>query len=77
MYQGSWKNGKRNGFGEEVNSIDNNWLGGQWEMGQLIKGEAKQIVRGSEYLGEWRNGKRDGKGRNVMQSGEVYEGQWV
>lgn len=65
MYQGLFKEGKRNGFGKIkiLNKEKDVIYEGNWVDGNKC-GEGRQIDEyGIKYWGEWKDNKRDGFGR--------------
>lgn len=51
---------------------------GQWK-GENRHGRGMEVdsKEGSFYIGEWKFDEKDGYGRLVLESGNVYDGEWV
>lgn len=73
-YEGGVDNGRREGYGIQLN-IDRSRYDGQWKNdAEHGKGRAT-FAAGGSYDGEWKNGRFDGKGVIVYAgSGHKYEG---
>ncbi|KRX08974.1 hypothetical protein PPERSA_08177 [Pseudocohnilembus persalinus] len=75
IYNGSWTNKKKNGFGQIIYQ-DNSIYQGFWKddkchyYGRIIYAD------GSVYQGEWKDDKMEGKGTYINWSGKSYVGDW-
>ncbi len=75
IYEGEWKDDKRNGRGKLT-----------WANGDVYEGDFKNDKRngrgketydnGDFYEGEFKNGKVHGRGKETYANGDVYEGEW-
>lgn len=60
-YQGTFKNGKRDGYGEIIDSENIVRYSGQWKNDKR-DGYGEQIYTGGKYKGYWKNNEHDGYG---------------
>ena len=75
MYDGNWRDGKREGFGT-MNYNDGREYVGYWIQDEFY-GLGKITYRnGCYYLGEWKDGCRHGKGVAEDENGTVTFGIW-
>lgn len=74
-YEGSMKNGLRNGKGKFYEK-GGRYYEGDWVNG-LKHGKGREnYENGTYYEGEWKYGLRDGKGKETYLDGSRYEGEW-
>merc|ERR1712098_257436 len=82
VYEGEWKDGKRNGkgkmtYGQSSRRIIHEVYEGDWEDGKR-NGKGKMTYSkwpyssGEVYEGDWEDDKRNGKGKMTYSSGAVY-----
>ena len=75
IYQGQWKGGFRDGFGEQT-WPDGAKYSGEWRENRA-HGKGKFIhVDGDVYDGFWANDKANGPGVYKHVNGAMYEGEW-
>lgn len=75
MYQGAWRDGKKEGRGMCV-WADGAAYDGLWAR-NFRHGKGKYIFPdGSRYEGMWCNNLRHGYGVMVWKDGQVYKGEW-
>ena len=73
-YKGGFRDGARNGYGEEVQG-DNKYEG-QWEADRK-RGHGKLIYNGVVvYDGEWKDNQFDGLGTRLFLDGSEYKGEF-
>lgn len=75
VYEGNWKNNKREGLGFEKFENSNIYQG-EFMMGKAHGRGVYVWENGETYDGEWYKGMRQGKGAWKGISGESYEGEW-
>ncbi|MFN5031718.1 MAG: MORN repeat-containing protein [Flavobacteriia bacterium] len=74
-YEGSWRNGERNGQGKMTWSTGDSFEG-NWENGNM-KGYGVYVYgNGKKYEGEFINGLREGRGTMYFLNGQKYKGDW-
>ena len=83
FYEGEWKNGKRNGYGELYNYHPSIGFAHQYELeGEVIQMYVEQDEPGIVYKGNWANGVMEGEGiltigSNSRQSGLFKNGKFL
>jgi hypothetical protein len=80
-YDGSWKNGKKHGYGTFI------WKNGVTFEGQYVDDErigfgsmnfpANDPFNRLRYVGDWKRGQLNGHGTLTYTNGDVYEGDFV
>ena len=81
-YEGLWKEGRRDGLGEEKDHKGNIYKGQFKENHKEGRGRLEladkpgQLAQGM-YDGLWSANKRNGKGVEHYSNGDVYEGQFA
>ncbi len=75
IYEGEWKNGKRDGKGKYTYT-NGGIFEGKYKNGKR-DGKGKFISSsGSIFKGKYKNGKGDGKGKFISSSGSIFEGKY-
>ena len=75
VYDGEWRNGKRNGQG--IYQSDETLYEGEWKD-DIMNGKGKMTERnGDIYEGEFLDGKKHGKGTSITYDGRKYVGDFV
>ena len=73
IYEGSWEEGRKKGFGRQVNIHQEVYVG-NWDDGNKA-GFGVLDKKGARYIGDWKDNKFHGSG--VLISEEfVYDGEW-
>ena len=62
VYEGSYKNNKRDGFGKFTDPADGTVYEGQWENGKRHGKGTQSNAKGEIYQGDFESGKRHGEG---------------
>ncbi|KAL3308911.1 MORN repeat-containing protein 3 [Cichlidogyrus casuarinus] len=75
IYEGEWKDGMRDGTGENWYS-STEYYEGEWAFNKRDGWGRMYSSDGSIYEGEWKQDKMSGKGLMYMKNGNRYEGQW-
>jgi len=76
IYEGDWKDDKREGWG--VSQMTNKRIFcGQWKDDKRTGHGIFTWPTGDIYIGNWKDSKRIGKGKYTWADGRVYEGEWV
>lgn len=79
LYDGDWKNGKRDGYGVLSKKSGDRYMKeytGSWVSGKK-QGSGTQFYKsGDRYEGEWFEGLRSGWGRMYFHDNSIYEGEW-
>lgn len=75
LYNGSWKEDKRNGFGVQLFPSGDKYEG-EWDKDE-ISGKGNYVtVTGKIYSGEWKSGLKHGLGELILPDGKEYIGGW-
>ena len=74
LYEGKFKEGVPNGYGEFTSNDGFQYLG-SWKEGKY-HGEGKYISDEGTFEGTFKNDKPNGKGTFSYSSGDVYAGDW-
>jgi hypothetical protein len=75
MYNGQWKDNKRDGEGTMVFANGDKY-DGKWKDDKM-NGEGIGIYKsGGEYNGDWKDDKRHGRGKYTYKNGVEYNGEW-
>ena len=78
-YEGEFKNGKRNGYGHEYNSLHIIVYEGEYLNGKR-NGKGKEFDPHNGkiiFFGEYLNGKRNGKGKEFYYGNLKFEGEYL
>ena len=75
IYQGQWKNGKKDGQGTYTWK-DRNKYQGQWKNGKKDGQGTYTFANGDKYAGDFKNNIFDGQGTLAWAHGEKYQGGW-
>ncbi len=75
IYEGAWKDGKRNGQGTYTYP-DGGIYKGEWKDDGANGQGILSYSDGSVYVGKFRNSKRHGWGTMISPEGTKYEGDW-
>jgi hypothetical protein len=75
IYEGEWKDDKRNGRGKYT-KVNGNVYEGEWKDDKRSGRGKYTKANGKIYEGEWKDDKRNGRGKLTYASGEVYEGEF-
>ncbi|CAE7734662.1 PIP5K8 [Symbiodinium sp. CCMP2592] len=70
MYEGDWKDGKRNGTGTHTFANGGVYVG-EWKDDKRNGMGTQTFANGDVYVGEWKDGKKNGKGTYTHKSGNV------
>ena len=76
IYEGNYKEGKRDGKGIYVDQDGTIIYQGEWQNGKRHGQGTYKDQEGNVYQGEWQNGKRHGQGTYKDPQGNVYQGEW-
>ena len=77
IYDGEFKNNKRDGFGSRFYHDWTPEYTGKWVKGKR-HGEGKKWYKdGSFYIGDFENNKRHGKGKLYFKNGDVYQSKFI
>lgn len=75
-YEGKFKNGERNGYGNMTYDSGNKYAG-EWKN-NLFNGQGVYtMTNGDRYDGELKNDKFSGRGVYTWTNGSRYEGEWM
>ena len=74
-YAGTWKNGRPNGYGVQIDSNGGKYEG-EWKMGKRHGQGSMNWSNGDKYIGNWKNDKIDGVGDLVLIEGKKYSGEF-
>jgi len=75
-YDGQWKAGQREGYGECNNLVTKRYFMGQWKANKREGRGKLTYSEGTIYDGEWRADKKEGRGKLTCLDGSSYEGEW-
>ncbi|XP_053947945.1 MORN repeat-containing protein 3-like [Anastrepha ludens] len=79
IYDGEWRNGKRQGYGTMRNRLPNGTAEriyiGEWQN-DMKWGEGKQFFHDGVYYGWWQKNRRHGLGVMWYKDGSIYMGEW-
>lgn len=75
VYEGEWKDGKRNGQGK-CTWASGSVYKGEWKDGKFNGQGKKTWADGTVYEGEWKDDQSNGQGKYTWADGTVYEGEW-
>ncbi|KAJ8920712.1 hypothetical protein NQ315_004851, partial [Exocentrus adspersus] len=70
IYKGSWKDGKKDGYGWMLYD-HNNWYEGGWCADKKQGLGYRQYKNGSRYKGMWLNDMKNGEGTMVWENADV------
>ena len=79
IYEGEYKNGKRNGKGKEYQILNNqNTLIFEGEYGKKWNGKGAFQIGEELFEGEYLNGERNGKGKEYYDNGKLlFDGEYL
>lgn len=75
VYDGSWVEGNKKGFGKEI-SLGGDEYEGNWENDMKNGKGVKQYADGCLYKGDWKYNIIEGYGVMIYNNGNIYEGEW-
>jgi hypothetical protein len=75
VYEGEWKDGKRNGKGTLKYNNGSVYVG-EFKYDRRHGGGTMRNASGAVYEGEWKDDKKHGRGTMKNANGTVYEGEW-
>lgn len=75
IYEGEWKNGKRNGEGTMTYQNKTSYVG-RWANDQINGYGTFKYFNGDVYEGTFVNGIKSGDGNMTYENGIVYKGKW-
>ncbi|KPI85070.1 phosphatidylinositol-4-phosphate 5-kinase-like protein [Leptomonas seymouri] len=75
-YEGSFKDGKIEGYGEYTYAQTGDVYTGEWKADQKHGQGTYKCANGDRYVGQWYMGNRHGKGQFAFANGDEYVGSW-
>ena len=75
IYEGEWKNGKRNGDGTMTYQNKTSYVG-RWANDQINGYGTFKYFNGDVYEGTFANGIKSGDGNMTYENGIIYKGKW-